>query len=424
MDIYHYCLTCKRYYTYCLCPPEPQATQKVKDPKPMHNLTSTSNNGYQHSTSSQGHSHYPHQAADHNHRTGTNHHHNQQQQQAYQTVQVDKRQKKQAERQVLATDTYFRLLTGIDVLLNKCGFNNPIQFPQFNLTDASSDVQDMLLDIDGLCSSLVIFHKEALHDGKTPPTYEQIGEYAKYYNQFMEIMPNSPEGNAFYHSLRHLIQAFRAGKFEFAFSEVLSERIMSSEMKKKLANVQSAQDVTNVLKLTNVTQNIMHESAAQIEKNVKELMERQQQERDLLQQQASEATQPSDPPLNRFDQPDKYAELLKKQYKERQQMEKQEHQKAVQPNSSHQSWTPQAGYGQEPQAGIRPKPLYQADPQAAHIFSHPHEGKQPTTYSTQEASDTKTLSRLPPKAAPPQPLVSNATVHNVRIDGSGSRAFY
>lgn len=192
------------------------------------------------------------------------------------TEQVTEIKRKQAQRQALATDTYFRLLTEIDVLLNKCGFNNPIQFPQFNIVASADDVQGMLLDLDTLSISLSTYHKMAGRDGVTPPVYDKHAKFAQYYAKFIPGLPKTPEGQLVADALKHLIASFKAGEFSQPFDDKLSDRIMSKETKNKYANVETPEGVTLAIKTSNQAHEIITASEPQIEQNTREVLQRYQ----------------------------------------------------------------------------------------------------------------------------------------------------
>lgn len=191
-------------------------------------------------------------------------------------VQLSMSLKEQAEDQVMATDIYFRLQTEIDVLLNRCGFKNPIRFPQFNIVASHQDIQGMLIDLEVMNSNLITFNKAAARAGVPAPVYEKNIECARYYAQFIPLLAAHPEGLVVAGVLSHLIKAFEAGKFTQLFDEELSERIMSKETKKKYTDVGTQSGIRGAMMASINTHNLLAASADQIDRNTREVLERYQ----------------------------------------------------------------------------------------------------------------------------------------------------
>ena len=172
-----------------------------------------------------------------------------QKQQQMQKATMDmKKQQKHKQVQILAADTYCRLLAQIEALFKKLKIKVPARFAEFDLNDSSSDVQGLMMGVEGFLTSLRIYNISVQKQQLDPleyPARKKLKEITADFRKGLEAIPS--QHNTVRRVLEHTINCLENNSFEEGLPQVLSEAIMDDSEKAAHLEVHTVEGRTRML---------------------------------------------------------------------------------------------------------------------------------------------------------------------------------
>ena len=173
---------------------------------------------------------------------------NKQKQQLMQRDEKDlKKQQKHKELQRLTADTYCRLLAQIEAIFKKLKVYVHARHAEFDLNPASSDLQDLLMGVEGFLNSLRIYNisvqKQQLDPLQYPAAQASIAEFKRALTQI------EPRNRTTKRVMAWVIQCLENNSFLSEIPETLSQAIMNDTEKAQHLDVRTTEGRTRMLGL-------------------------------------------------------------------------------------------------------------------------------------------------------------------------------
>ena len=173
-----------------------------------------------------------------------NQHENTQRQQQVQRGTMDlKKQQKHKEIQVLAADTYCRLLAQIEALFKKLGIPVKARHAEFDLNPPTSDVQDLMMGVEGFLNSLRIYNISVQKKQLDPLEYPAAEASIQEFKRGLVHMRDQTAKKV----VAWVIDCLEKNSFSSEMPKKLSEAIMSDAEMAQHLDVRSADGITKML---------------------------------------------------------------------------------------------------------------------------------------------------------------------------------
>ena len=169
----------------------------------------------------------------------------QQQAQVHRETDALRKQRKQHETQLLATDTYCRLLAQIEAVFRKLQVPVTSRHKDFDLNPPTADLQDLLLGVEGFLDSLRVYALIAQKQQLRPLQFPNASKSLAEFSSALHYLP----ANHYVAKqvLRFAVECVEKVRFEQGFPPQLSQAVMSGVEKQQLQRVHTAHGRTEML---------------------------------------------------------------------------------------------------------------------------------------------------------------------------------